>query len=54
MELRSQTLHGEILHPERGFQPVPTSVEVRWDPLTGYGARLVIARAMIQGEINYW
>jgi UDPglucose--hexose-1-phosphate uridylyltransferase len=43
MELRSQTLHGEILHPERGFQPVPTSVEVRWDPLTGYGARLVIA-----------
>lgn len=43
MELRSQVLHGEILHPERGFQPVPTSVEVRWDPLTGYGARLVMA-----------
>src|SRR4029453_2825562 len=43
MELCSQVLHGEILHPERGFQPVPTSVEVRWDPLTGHGARLVIA-----------
>ena len=43
MELRSQVLHGEILHPGRGFEAVPTSVEVRWDPLTGYGARLVIA-----------
>src|SRR4029453_5418270 len=43
MELRSQVLHGEILHPGRGFEAIPTSVEVRWDPLTGYGARLVIA-----------
>ena len=43
MELRSQVLHGEILHPGRGFEAVPTSVEVRWDPLTGYGARLVSA-----------
>ena len=43
MELRSQVLHGEILDPERGFEAVPTSLEVRWDPLTGYGARLIIA-----------
>jgi hypothetical protein len=43
MELRSQVLRGEILHPGRGFQAVATSVEVRWDPLTGHTARLVTA-----------
>jgi UDPglucose--hexose-1-phosphate uridylyltransferase len=43
MELRSQVLRGEILHPGRGFQAVATSVEVRWDPLTGHAARLVTA-----------
>jgi UDPglucose--hexose-1-phosphate uridylyltransferase len=43
MELRSEVLRGEILHPGRGFEAVSTSVEVRWDPLTGYTARLVTA-----------
>jgi galactose-1-phosphate uridylyltransferase len=41
MELRSQVLRGEILHPGQGFQAVATSVQVRWDPLTGHAARLV-------------
>jgi UDPglucose--hexose-1-phosphate uridylyltransferase len=43
MELRSQVLRGEILHPGQGFQAVATSVQVRWDPLTGHAARLVTA-----------
>jgi UDPglucose--hexose-1-phosphate uridylyltransferase len=43
MELRSEVLRGEILHPGQGFDAVPTSVEVRWDPLTGHAARLVTA-----------
>ena len=45
MELRSEVLAGEILHPGKGFARVPTSLEVRWDPLTGHGARLVSAPA---------
>ena len=45
MELRSQVLRGELLHPARGFQPTPVSVEVRWDPLTGHAARLVSSQA---------
>src|ERR671935_250263 len=43
MELRSQVLRGEILHPGREFEAVATRVEVRWDPLTGHAARLVTA-----------
>jgi UDPglucose--hexose-1-phosphate uridylyltransferase len=41
MELRSQTLTSKLLHPQRDFVPTEAQVEVRWDPLTGYAARLV-------------
>ena len=41
MELKREVLTGEILDPRREFQPTPTEVEVRWDPLTGHSARLV-------------
>lgn len=41
MEFRSQKLTSRILHPARDFEAVDTPVEVRWDPLTGYAARLV-------------
>lgn len=45
MELRRATHTGEILDPLNGFMPARTSVEVRWDPLTGCAARLVRARS---------
>jgi galactose-1-phosphate uridylyltransferase len=41
MELKRQTLTSEFLHPGRNFEPYEGKVEVRWDPLTGYTARLV-------------
>ena len=40
MELRREVLEAGILYPGSD-QPAPTGVEVRWDPLTGHGARLV-------------
>jgi UDPglucose--hexose-1-phosphate uridylyltransferase len=43
MQLRSEVLRGEILHPAREFRATATSVEVRWDPLTGHAARLLTA-----------
>ncbi len=40
MELRSVVLTGAVLDPGRGFERVRTTVEVRWDPLTGQTSRL--------------
>src|SRR5919197_3276394 len=39
MEFRRSVLDGEILDPERGFEPRELRVEVREDPLTGHTAR---------------
>lgn len=41
LEFRRQKVISRILHPAHRFEPVETEVEVRWDPLTGYAARLV-------------
>ena len=41
MELRREVFQGQMLLPDRDFAPTQTSVEVRWDPLTGHAARLV-------------
>ncbi len=41
MELQREVLTSEILDPRRDFQPTPAQVEVRWDPLLGFSARLV-------------
>lgn len=41
LEFRSRRLTSTILHPARSFEAVEAEVEVRWDPLTGYAARLV-------------
>jgi galactose-1-phosphate uridylyltransferase len=41
VELRKSVLEGEILDPERGFEPRSLRVEVREDPLTGHTARLL-------------
>jgi UDPglucose--hexose-1-phosphate uridylyltransferase len=41
MELKREVLTAEILDPRREFQPTPSEVEVRWDPLTGHSARFV-------------
>jgi UDPglucose--hexose-1-phosphate uridylyltransferase len=41
VELRRSVLEGEILDPERGFEPRALRVEVREDPLTGHTARLL-------------
>ena len=45
MELRRQTYASEILDPGQDFRPTRTAVEVRWDPLLGYPARLVTSLA---------
>jgi galactose-1-phosphate uridylyltransferase len=41
MELKREVLASDILDPRNDFQPTPSEVEVRWDPLLGYSARLV-------------
>ena len=41
MEFRRQRLSAELLDPRRGFERTQSELEVRFDPLTGHGARLV-------------
>jgi galactose-1-phosphate uridylyltransferase len=41
MELKREVLTSDILDPRNEYRPTPTEVEVRWDPLLGYSARLV-------------
>jgi galactose-1-phosphate uridylyltransferase len=41
VELRRWVVEGEILDPQRGFEPRSLRVEVREDPLTGHTARLL-------------
>jgi UDPglucose--hexose-1-phosphate uridylyltransferase len=41
VELRRWLVDGEILDPERGFEPRALRVEIREDPLTGHTARLL-------------
>jgi UDPglucose--hexose-1-phosphate uridylyltransferase len=41
MELKRETYFSEILDPRLAFALSRTAVEVRWDPLLGYPARLV-------------
>ena len=38
-----ETFEAELLDPRRGFEPTRTTVEVRRDPLTGHGARILPA-----------
>ncbi len=41
MELRREEVKVEILDPRHGFEPVLTTLEVRFDPLTGHTSRLI-------------
>jgi UDPglucose--hexose-1-phosphate uridylyltransferase len=41
MELKREILTSDILDPRNEYRPTPSEVEVRWDPLIGYSARLV-------------
>jgi UDPglucose--hexose-1-phosphate uridylyltransferase len=41
VELKRELLASDILDPRHGFQPSRSQVEVRWDPLLGYSARLL-------------
>src|SRR5215472_5910854 len=41
MELKREILSSQILDPRHDHQPMPSEVEVRWDPLLGYSSRLV-------------
>lgn len=43
VELERETVAMEILDPRREFQTTRLPVELRWDPLTGHGARLLPA-----------
>ena len=39
--LERQTLRATFRHPARDFELVDSTVEVRWDPLTGHSTRIV-------------
>jgi len=41
MELKREVQSSDILDPRNDYKPTPSTVEVRWDPLLGYSARLV-------------
>jgi UDPglucose--hexose-1-phosphate uridylyltransferase len=41
MELRRERYQTELLDPRQGFEPARSTVEVRWDPLTGQSCRLL-------------
>jgi galactose-1-phosphate uridylyltransferase len=43
VELRRQVLTSSLLDPRNDFRLTRAEVEIRWDPLTGHGARLVNA-----------
>jgi len=47
MELKREVQIAEILDPRRDYQPTPTSVEVRWDPLIGYSSRIVAGASFL-------
>ena len=47
MQFRSERISSTILHPAWDFEAVETPVEIRWDPLTGYAARLVKASSAL-------
>src|SRR5262249_59792410 len=47
MELKREVQTAEILDPRRDYQPTPTSVEVRWDPLIGYSSRIVAGASFL-------
>ena len=41
MDLKREVVGSRILDPRHDFQPTASEVEVRWDPLLGYSARIV-------------
>ena len=47
MELRRQLVSAEILRPDLGFAPARSSVEIRWDPLTGHTSRLLAGSGLV-------
>jgi UDPglucose--hexose-1-phosphate uridylyltransferase len=47
LELRREVLTAEVLHPRRDFELVRSTVEVRWDPLTGHTSRVVGSRGLM-------
>jgi UDPglucose--hexose-1-phosphate uridylyltransferase len=47
MELRREVLEAEYLDPREDFAPTRTTVEVRWDPLTGHTSRIVPPRGLM-------
>lgn len=47
MELKREVQTAEILDPRREYQPTTTQVEVRWDPLLGYSARIVAGASFL-------
>jgi galactose-1-phosphate uridylyltransferase len=47
MELRREVITTEILDPRHGFEPRSSSIELRWDPLTGHTSRLFEPRGLM-------
>ena len=47
VEFRNRKLTSKILHPGSRYEITEAPVEVRWDPLTGYAARLVKGRSAL-------
>lgn len=53
MEFRSRRLAARFLHPGRSYETAESEVEVRWDPLTGYAARLVTSGPALLAPQNF-
>jgi UDPglucose--hexose-1-phosphate uridylyltransferase len=47
MELRRQVVSAEILRPDLGFASARSTVEIRWDPLTGHTSRLLAGSSLL-------
>jgi UDPglucose--hexose-1-phosphate uridylyltransferase len=46
IELRREHVTAELLDPRRGFERIRLPLELRWDPLTGQGCRLLPAGSL--------
>jgi UDPglucose--hexose-1-phosphate uridylyltransferase len=47
VKFRREVLTGEILHPDREFESAPSTLELRWDPLTDHTSRVMTPSGLI-------
>jgi hypothetical protein len=52
MELRREQLAAEMIEPGTG-KPVRSTIEVRFDPLTGHSSRILPERGLMRFDLKY-